>query len=117
MRDHPLDQRLREFAHPRLCRAKFPELIDLVRPFTVLEITPEMILNGSFPRSATFTHGSPSTNFRQNVRDFHRCARGFGSAIDFIFETTYPRLGFVIKTEYDIDHRHAVFYGDTLQGI
>src|ERR1700747_3837809 len=114
MRDHPLDQRLREFAHPRLCRAKFPELIDLVRPFAVLEITPEMILNGSFPRSATFTHNSSSTNFRQNIRDFHRCAGGFGSAVDFIFETTCSRLAFVIKTEYYVDYRHAAVYGDSL---
>ena len=76
-----------------------------------------MILNRSFPRSATFTHSSPSTNFRQNVRDFHRCTRGFGSAVDCIFKTTCPRLVFVIKTEYCVDYRHAVLYGDALQGI
>ena len=58
-----------------------------------------------------------ATNLRQNVRDFHRCARGFGSTIDFIFKTTCPRLVFVIKTEYCIDYRHAVLYGDALQGI
>ena len=57
------------------------------------------------------------TNFRQDVRDFHCCARGFGSTIDFIFKTTCPRLVFVIKTEYCVDYRHAVLYGDALQGI
>ena len=56
-------------------------------------------------------------NFRQNVRDFHRCARGFGSAVDCIFKTARLRLVFVIKTEYCVDYRHAVFYGDALQGI
>src|SRR6476660_3135117 len=56
MRHHPLDQRLCEFAHPRLCGAKFPELIDLVRPFAALEITPEMILNRSFSSAPSFTH-------------------------------------------------------------
>lgn len=76
-----------------------------------------MILNRSFPRSATFTHSSPSTNFRQNVRDFHRCTRGFGSAVDCILKTTCPRLVFVIKTEYCVDYRHAVLYGNALQGI
>ena len=58
-----------------------------------------------------------STNFRQNVRDFHRCARGFGSAIDFVFKTTRPRLVFIVKTEYCIDYRHAALYGDALQSI
>src|SRR6266513_2509950 len=107
MRDHSLDQRLCEFAHPRLCGAKFPELIDLVRTVAALEITPEMILNRSFPRSATFTHSSSSTNLRQNVRDFHRCARGFSSAIDIIFKTTCSRLVFIIKTEYCVDYLHT----------
>ena len=58
-----------------------------------------------------------STNFRQNVRDFHRCARGFGPAIDFISETTCLRLVFVVESEYCINYRHAVLYGDVLQGI
>ena len=55
--------------------------------------------------------------FRQNVRDFHRCARGFGSTIDLIFKTTCPRLVFVIKAEYCVDYRYAVLDGDALQGI
>ena len=58
-----------------------------------------------------------ATNFRQNVRDFHRCARGFGSTVDLIFKTTCPRLAFVIKAEYCVDYRHPVLYGDALQGI
>src|ERR1700758_382963 len=117
MRHHSFDQRLCEFAHPLRGGAKFPELIDLLRPFAALEITPEMILNRSFPRSATFTHRSSTTKFRQNVRDFHRCARGFGSAVDFIFKTTCPCLVFVVKTEYYVDYRQAMLYGDTLQSI
>ena len=56
-------------------------------------------------------------NFRQKIRDFHRRARGFGPAIDFIFETTCLRLVFVMKSEYCINYRHAVLYGDVLQGI
>ncbi len=58
-----------------------------------------------------------ATNFRQNVRDFHCRAGGFGSAVDFVFKTTCARLVFVIKTEYCIDHRNAIFYRDALQGI
>src|SRR4029453_961952 len=64
MRNHSFNQRLCEFAHPRLRRAKFPKLIDFVRAFAALKITPEMILNRSFSRSATFTHhpfGGPET--------------------------------------------------------
>src|SRR5204863_2065330 len=56
MRHHSFDQRLCEFAHPRLRRAKFPELIDLVRPFAALEIPPEMILNRSLSSAPSFTH-------------------------------------------------------------
>src|SRR5215472_15889740 len=117
MRHHAFDQRLCEFAHPRWRRAKLPKLIDLLRRFAALEISPEMILNRSFPRSATFTHSSACTNFRHYIRDFHRCTRGFGSAVDFIFKTACPRLVFVIETEYCVDYRHAVFYGDTLEGV
>jgi hypothetical protein len=56
MRYHSLDQRLGEFAHPWLRRAKIPKIIDLVRPFAVLEVTPEMILDSSFPSASSFTH-------------------------------------------------------------
>src|SRR5215472_7617220 len=117
MRHHAFDQRLCEFAHPRWRRAKLPKLIDLLRRFAALEISPEMILNRSFPRSATFTHSSPCTNFRHYIRDFHRCARGFGSAVDFIFKTTCPRLVFVMKTEHHVDDRHAVFDRDALECV
>src|SRR5262249_45739978 len=112
MRHHSFDQRLCEFAYSRLRRAKFPKLVDLVRSFAVLKITPEVILSRGFPRSTTFTHSSPSANLRQNIRDFHRCPRGFGSAVDFIFKTPRTRLIFVLKTEYCVDYRHAVLYGD-----
>src|SRR6516162_2573789 len=56
MRHHSLDQRLREFAYPRRCRAKLPKIIDLVWPFAALQIAPEMILNRSFPGAPSFTH-------------------------------------------------------------
>src|SRR5262249_4217669 len=117
MRHHSFDQRLCKFAYPRVRGAKFPEIVDLVRPFTPLGITPEMIFDPGLPRSATFTHSLPPANLRQNVHDFHRCTRGFGSTVDFTFKTPRPRLVFVIKTEYDINYRHAVLYGDALQGI
>src|SRR5262245_38174878 len=102
MRHHALDQRLCEFADARRRGAKLPKLIDLLRAFSALEISPEMILNRSLPRSATLTHSSPSAKFRQNVRDFHRCPRGFGAAIDFIFKTTRARLVFGIETEHHV---------------
>src|SRR5439155_24695862 len=56
MRHHSFNEWLRKFAYPRLGRAKFPELIDLLRPFAPLEVTPEMILDCRFSRSPSFTH-------------------------------------------------------------
>ena len=60
MRDHSFDERLRKLAHARLGRAKFPEIIDLLRAFAALEIAPEMILDCCFARAPTFTHGPPA---------------------------------------------------------
>src|SRR5437899_5301618 len=117
MRHHALDQRLCEITDARWRGTKLPKLIDLLRAFSALEISPEMILNRSFPRSPTFTHSSPSTKFRQNVRDFHRCPSRFGAAINFIFKTTRARLIFVIKTEHSVDDRNAAFDGDTLECV
>ena len=60
MRHHSFDERLRKLAHARLGRAKFPEIVDLLRSFATLEIAPEMILNCRFAGAATFTHGPPA---------------------------------------------------------
>jgi hypothetical protein len=56
MRDHPFDERLREFAHAWRGRAKFPEIIDMLGRFAMLKIAPEMILDCCFPRSSSFAH-------------------------------------------------------------
>src|ERR1044072_610701 len=56
MRNHSIDQRLGEFAHALCRRTKLPKIIDLVRPFAALEVTPEMILNCSFSSAPSFTH-------------------------------------------------------------
>src|SRR5262249_2907697 len=40
-----------------------------------------------------------------------------GSTIDFIFKATCARLILIIKTQHDIDHRHAVFDGDALERV
>jgi hypothetical protein len=53
---HSFDEWLREFADPWRSRAKFPELIDLLRRFTTLEVAPEMILNCRFSPASPFTH-------------------------------------------------------------
>src|SRR2546423_3515744 len=76
-----------------------------------------MILDRSFPRSATFTHSSPSTKFRQTVRDFHRCPSRFGAAINFIFKATRAGLLFIIETEHSVDDRNAAFQSDTLECV
>jgi hypothetical protein len=56
MRDHPLDQRLRKFAHALRSRAKFPKVLDVLGPFAMLEVAPEMILDRRFARSSPFPH-------------------------------------------------------------
>src|SRR4030095_15333847 len=66
MRDHSFDQRLCEVAHPRWGWAKFPKIIDLVRPFAALKIAPEMILNRSFSSAPSFTH-SPSAVWKPSL--------------------------------------------------
>jgi len=58
-----------------------------------------------------------ATNFRQNVRDFHRCPRRFGPAVDFIFKTTCASLIFVIETEHHVDYRYTMLDCDALQSI
>ena len=92
--------------------------VDLLRPFTVLEIAPEMILDRRFARSSPFAH---KTYFLRSsdmtLGDFHGGPRGFGAAVDFIFEAALARLSFVIETEHDIDHGHASINRDALQRI
>jgi hypothetical protein len=56
MRDHSLDQGLRKLANARRGRAKFPKFANLLWPCTVLQITPEMILDGGFTRPSPFAH-------------------------------------------------------------
>src|ERR1700692_2193857 len=56
MRDHSFDQRLGEFAHARLGRAKFPEILHSLGCLAVLEVAPEMILDARLPRDSTFPH-------------------------------------------------------------
>src|SRR3954469_16260749 len=56
MRHHAFDQWLCEFAHALWRGAKCPELIDFIRGLAPLKITPEMILNRSFPGAPSFTH-------------------------------------------------------------
>ena len=56
MRDHSFDERLGKFAHARLGRAKFPEILHSFRCLAVLEVAPEMILDGCLPRDPTFPH-------------------------------------------------------------
>ena len=43
-------------AHARLGRAKFPEILHSLRCLAVLEVAPEMILDGRLPRDSTFPH-------------------------------------------------------------
>src|SRR5450755_2759524 len=56
MRDHSFDDRLRELAHVRFHRTKIPEIIDVFRRLTVLEIAPEMILHCGLACFAPFAH-------------------------------------------------------------
>jgi hypothetical protein len=56
MRHHSFDERLRKLAHARFGRTKFPEIVDLFRAFTALEITPEVILDRCFAGFSPFTH-------------------------------------------------------------
>ena len=56
MLHHSLDQRLRKFANAGLDRTKFPKVIDPFRGLAVLEIAPEMILDGRFARASPFAH-------------------------------------------------------------
>src|SRR5438045_9345207 len=56
MRDHSLDQGLREIADTKRRRAKFPEIVEAFRPVAVLQIAPEMILNRGLARPSPFAH-------------------------------------------------------------
>jgi len=47
---------LRKVADTGRRRAKFPKIVDAFRPLAVLQITPEMILDGRFTRPSPFAH-------------------------------------------------------------
>src|SRR4029077_2267702 len=118
MRDHSLDEGLSKIANPRCRRAKFPEIVDAFRPLAVLQITPEMILDRSFARLSPFAHKNLfPAKFRYHIGDFHRAARGFGPAVDLIFEAALARLSFVVETKNGVDYRHAMPNRDALQCI
>src|SRR5439155_7609178 len=56
MHHHPFYKWLRKLADTSCCRAKFPEIADLLRPITVLKVAPEMILDGRFACLSPFAH-------------------------------------------------------------
>ena len=49
MRDHPVDEGLREFPHTRSRGAKFPEFVHAFRSAIAMQIAPEMKLNCRLP--------------------------------------------------------------------
>src|SRR6266480_2746821 len=56
VRNHSFDQRLGKFAHVRFHRTKIPKIVDPFGSFAVLEIAPEVILDGRFARASPFAH-------------------------------------------------------------
>src|SRR6266487_3193432 len=75
MRDHSFDERLRKVAHARGGRAEFPEIPDFLRPFAVLKITPEMILDGRFSRFSPLSHKTYSSRSFDMTRAIPTAAR------------------------------------------
>src|SRR5207247_10556684 len=56
VRNHPFDDRLGKFTHVRFNRTKFPKVVHVLGSFAVLEIAPEVILDGRFARSSPCAH-------------------------------------------------------------
>ena len=68
VRNHSFDERLGEFAHVRFNRTKFPKIVYVFRSFAVLEIAPEVILNGRFARASPFAHTICSATWRSHSK-------------------------------------------------
>ena len=66
--NHSFDERLGEFAHVRFNRTKFPKIVYVFRSFAVLEIAPEVILNGRFARASPFAHTICSATWRSHSK-------------------------------------------------
>src|SRR4026207_418428 len=117
MLDHSVDKRLCKLPHSRRRRTEFPKIVDPFRPFAVLKVAPEMILNPRFARSPSLAHRLPPAKFRHDTGDFHRCPRGLGAAIDSIFETAFAGLFLVFETEHHIDYRNTTIERNVLKRI
>src|SRR5437868_15023954 len=58
MRDHPLNQRLGEFAHVRFHGTKLPEIVHLLWSLAVLKVAPKIVLNCRLAGASPFSHTS-----------------------------------------------------------
>src|SRR6266480_3839293 len=118
LRDHSLDERLGKFAHTGRRRAKIPEITDLLWPLTVLQITPEMILDGRFASSSPFSHKNLLfAKLCHDAGDSDGRAGRLRPTVDFIFEAALTGLRFVMETEHDIDDGHAMINRNSLECI
>src|ERR1700757_2732475 len=117
MLDHSVDKGLCELAHSRRRRTEFPKIVDPFRPFAVLKVAPEMILNRRFACSPSLAHRLLPAKFRHDTGDFHCCPRGLGAAIDSIFETAFACLFLVIETEHHIDYWNPIIDRNVLERI
>ena len=117
VRNHPFDEWLGEFAHVRFDRTKFPKVTHVFGGFAVLEVAPEVILNGRFARASPFAHTLFVPQLRDHIRNLDRSTRRFSAAIDFIFETPLARRTFVVETQDDIDDGDAMSNRDSLERV